>query len=116
MDVRLSFSRKENGSYIRATRVSSGQNVGRSIALAILKVVGFPRLVCWLSRHRPLLSPTSSCYLFVCFVISFILGVRLHLSVNMWTHQPGSHRRKAIQEIYFYLLLFFSAFLLRCLP
>ena len=31
---RLTFLRKENGSYIRATRVHSGQNVGRRIALA----------------------------------------------------------------------------------
>ena len=31
---RLTFHRKENGSYIRATRVHSGHNVGRSIALA----------------------------------------------------------------------------------
>ena len=31
--------------------------------------------------------------------IPFILDVRLHLSVSyMWTHQPGSHRRKATQE------------------
>ena len=32
-DGRLTFFRKENGSYIRATRVSSGQNIGISIAL-----------------------------------------------------------------------------------
>ena len=30
---------------------------------------------------------------FCLFVIPFILDVRLHLSVNMWTHQPGSRRR-----------------------
>ena len=34
MNGRLTFPRKENGSYIRATRIPSGQNVCRSIALA----------------------------------------------------------------------------------
>ena len=38
-----------------------------------------------------------------------MLDVRLHLSVNMWTHQPGLHRRKATLD-------FSSTFLLRCLP
>ena len=33
-----------------------------------------------------------------CVVIQFILGVRLNLSYNMWTHQPGSYRKKATQE------------------
>ena len=33
MDGRLTFPRKEKASYIRATRASSGQNFGRSIAL-----------------------------------------------------------------------------------
>ena len=31
-------------------------------------------------------------FLFV--VIPFILDARLHFSVDMWTHQPGSHRGK----------------------
>ena len=43
------------------------------------------------------------------FVIPFPLDVGLHLSVNMWTHQPGSHRRKITQD-------FSSTFLLRSLP
>ena len=47
-------------------------------------------------------------------VIPFILDVRLHhLSVNMWTHQPGSHRRKVTPDCF---LFFLSDFLLRCLP
>ena len=37
MNGRLTFPRKENGSYIRATRIPSGQNVGGSIALATFK-------------------------------------------------------------------------------
>ena len=37
-------------------------------------------------------------------VIPFSLDVRLHLSANMWTHQPGSHRRKATQEFVNFLL------------
>ena len=41
-------------------------------------------------------------FCFVLFVvIPFILDVRLHLSVNMWTHQPGSHRGKATQAFFF---------------
>ena len=39
--------------------------------------------------------------MFVCLfvVIPFILDVRLHLSVYVSTHHPGSHRRKATQEV-----------------
>ena len=33
-------------------------------------------------------------------VIPFIMDVRLHLSVDMWTHHPGSHRRKATQPAF----------------
>ena len=41
----------------------------------------------------------------------FILYVRLHVSsvyctINMWTHQPGSHRRKATHE--FFCFCFFT--------
>ena len=55
------------------------------------------------------------CYFFVLFVIiPFILDVRLHLAVNMWTHQPGSHRRKVTP--FFFHSFFFSTFQLRCLP
>ena len=38
MDGRLMFPRKEDGSYICATRVPSGQNVGRTISLETFEV------------------------------------------------------------------------------
>ena len=53
-------------------------------------------------------------YLFV--VIPFILDVRLHLSVNVWTHQPGSHRRGRPHRIFFLLFFLHLYILLRCLP
>ena len=36
----------------------------------------------------------SVCLVYLFVVIPFILDARLHLSVKMWTHQPGSHRGK----------------------
>ena len=37
-------------------------------------------------------------FVFVFVVIPFFLDVSPHLSVNMWTHKPGSRRRKATQD------------------
>ena len=48
-------------------------------------------------------SSSSTKQIIFFFVIPFVQDVRLHLSVNMRTHQPESHRRK-------------GTFFLRCLP
>ena len=42
-------------------------------------------------------------YVYVC-----VLSSHLFWTSDLWTHQPGSHRRKVTQD--------FSTFLLRCLP
>ena len=34
--------------------------------------------------------------------VPFILDDRLYSTVNMWAHQPESHRRKATLDIYFF--------------
>ena len=52
----------------------------------------------------------------VCIVIPFTVlfwTSDYTFRYNMWTHQPGSRRRKVPQEFFFF---FFSAFLLRFLP
>ena len=41
-------------------------------------------------------------------VVCFALSTHLFWTSDLWTHQPGSHRRKVTQD--------FFTFLLRCLP
>ena len=55
MNGRLSFPCKENGSYIRATGVPLGQNVGRSIALVTFDGRPLPPSMCLLPLRHPLL-------------------------------------------------------------
>ena len=68
---------------------------------------------CTLRSERLRIILLTSIYIYICddytilvivfvlfVVIPFIQDVRLHLSVNnIWTHQPGSHRRKATPEL-----------------
>ena len=47
----------------------------------------------FLDENRRKFPPTFR-VLLLFVAIQLILDVRLHISVNMWTHQPESHRRK----------------------